>query len=397
MRIDVDVLVIGGGPVGCTAARFAALGGTRSLIVEKRSEIGSPVRCGEGIAPDIFDEIGIVKDPRWVRNTVDGARFISPAGHMWVIEGEAVSEEVGLVIDRDKFDKVIALNALDAGAKLMLRTHIEELIVDEGRVTGARGKYMGEEIVITAKVVVAADGYESVLAGQAGIDTRLESKDVETCLQYTLGGVVNQDRYCDFYFGDSIVPGGYIWIFPKSATEVNVGLGLLLSKVEKKGAVKEYLDGFIEDHPVLSKGSAISMVAGGVSVSMPIKTTVADGFMVVGDAARMVDPLSGGGLANGMLAAKIAGEVAAKAVQRGNSSVEALSEYDTLWRKRLEEKMYRNYMAKELLLKQSDETVDKVIETLGNTKMEEVGTFEIIQAIAEKHPDVVREIEKYFL
>ncbi len=397
MKMDTDVLIIGGGPVGCTAARFAALGGARTLVVEKRSEIGSPVRCGEGIAPDIFDEIGIKKDPRWVRNTVDGARFISPAGHMWVIEGEAVSEEVGLVIDRDKFDKVIALKALDAGAKLMLRTHVEELIINDGKVTGAKGKCMSEEIIISAKVVVAADGYESVIAGQAGIDTRLESKDVETCLQYTIGGVVNQDRYCDFYFGNSIVPGGYIWIFPKSATELNVGLGLLLSKVEKKGAVKEYLDVFIKNHPVLSKGSAISMVAGGVSVSMPMKNTVAEGFMVVGDAARMVDPLSGGGLANGMLAAKIAGEVAAKAVQRGDVSVEALEEYDALWRKRLEEKMYRNYMAKELLLKQSDETVDKVIETLGNTKMEEVGTFEIIQAIAEKHPDVVREIEKYFL
>jgi len=224
MRIDTDVLVIGGGPVGCTAARFASLGGARSLIVEKRSEIGSPVRCGEGIAPDIFHEIGIMKDSRWVRNTVDGARFISPAGHMWVIEGEAVSEEVGLVIDRDKFDKVMALKALDTGAKLMLRTHVDELIVNEGRETGGRGISMGEEICIAAKVVVAADGYESVLAGQAGIDTRLKSKDIETCLQYTLGGVVNQDRYCDFYFGKSIVPGGYIWIFPKSATEVNIGL-----------------------------------------------------------------------------------------------------------------------------------------------------------------------------
>jgi digeranylgeranylglycerophospholipid reductase len=124
---------------------------------------------------------------------------------------------------------------------------------------------------------------------------------------------------------------------------------------------------------------------------------VADGFIVVGDAARMVDPLSGGGLANGMLAAKIAGEVAAKAVKSGNVSAETLAEYDTSWRKRLEEKMYRNYLTKELLLKQSDETVDKVIETLGNTKMENVGTFEIIQAIAEKHPDVVKEIEKFFI
>lgn len=391
-----NVLVVGGGPVGCIAAKFSAQGGASTLIAEKRREIGIPVRCGEGIAPDFFDEIGLVKDGTWIRNNVEGARFISPAGHIWVVEGEAVSEEVGLVIDRDKFDKTVAMQALDAGAKLMLRTHIEDLIIEENRVVGASGIHMGEKILIRANIVIAADGFESLLASRAGIDTRLAKKDIETCIQYTMAGVTNRAKYCDFYFGNRIVPGGYIWIFPKSETEVNVGLGLLLSKIDKKGVVKELLDAFIANHPDLKKGSPISMITGGVSVSMPIERTTADGFMVVGDAARMVDPLSGGGLANGMIAGKIAGEVAARAVREKNYSGFFLKEFDRRWRERLEEKMYRNYMAKEMLLRQTDETMDKVIATLGSTKMDEVGTFEIIQAISEKHPEVMREIEKFF-
>ena len=397
MRQDVDVLVVGGGPVGCTAARFAAQGGARTLIVEKRHEIGSPVRCGEGLAPDFFQEIGITKDPGWLRNTVEGARFISPAGHIWVVEGEAVSEEVGLVIDRDKFDKSMALHALNSGARLMLGTHIEELMIDQGKVEGGHGTSMGEKITIGAKVVVAADGYESTLAHQAGLDTRLARSDVETCLQYTMGGVKSQAKYCDFYLGNAIVPGGYVWVFPKNENEVNVGLGLLLSKVGKVGMVQECLDSFVRGHPVLSRGSPISMIAGAVSVSMPLEKTFKDGLLVVGDAARMVDPLSGGGVANGMLAAMMAGKTAAKAVRLGDTSEDILGEYDVLWRKRLEEKFYRNYMAKELLLKQSDDTIDKVIETLKETRMEEVGTFEIIQAISEKHPELVKEIENLFM
>ena len=396
-KLEVDVLVVGGGPVGCTAARFAAEGGARTLMVEKRQEIGSPVRCGEGIAPDFFHEIGIRKDTRWLRNTVEGARFISPTGHVWVVEGKAVSEEVGLVIDRDKFDKSMAIYALDSGAKLMLRTHIERLIINNGNVEGAGGIAMGEEIAIRAKVVIAADGYESTLAPQAGIDTRLKKSDIETCLQYTLGGIKSQNKYCDFYFGHAIVPGGYVWVFPKGENEVNVGLGLLLSKVYEKGMVKKCLDSFINDHPVLSRGSTISIVAGAVSVSMPLEETVRNGLIVVGDAARMVDPLSGGGIANGMIAAKIAGTTAAKAVRVGNANDVILREYDELWRNRLEEKFYRNYMAKELLLKQSDDTINKVIGTLEGTKMEEVGTYEIIQAISEKHPEIVKEIEALFL
>jgi len=126
LRVEkTDVLVVGGGPVGCIAAKFSAQGGARTLIAEKRREIGIPVRCGEGIAPDFFAEIGLEKANIWIRNNVEGARFISPAGHIWVVEGESISEEVGLVIDRDKFDKAVAMQALDAGAGLMLRTHIE--------------------------------------------------------------------------------------------------------------------------------------------------------------------------------------------------------------------------------------------------------------------------------
>lgn len=396
-KLKTDILIIGGGPVGCTAGRFAALGGADVIIAEKRQEIGSPVRCGEGIAADIFPEIGLEENEQWIRNRVEGARLISASGNIWTVEGKDLADEVGMVIDRDKFDKDVAAWALSAGARIMLQTSMDELMVENGQVRGCRGTCSGENITITAGIVIAADGYESTIAHQAGLDTKLDRKDVETCLQYTLGGVDHQTKYCDFYLGGKNVPGGYIWVFPKSRTEVNVGLGIQLSRIEQKGMVKKYLDRFVKQHPVLKEGSPISMVGGGVSVSKPMKKTISPGFMVVGDAARMIDPLTGGGLANGLIAARWAGKVGAEAIKKGDKSESLLQKYETGWRNQLEEKMYRNYMAKELLLKQSDETVDNILHTLGTTKMEEVGTFEIIQAISEKHPEVMKQIEKYFL
>ena len=391
-----DVIVVGAGPAGAVAARYAAEGGAEVVILEKRPEVGVPVRCGEGLAPDFFREIGIETSPDWIRNRVKGARFISPEGHIWTIEGEYVSDEVGLVVDRDRFDKMLAEKAIKAGAKLHLNCRVTGVIMRDGVVSGVRYRKDGLNGEIRCSVLIAADGYESRVAWWSGVDTVLDPGDICTCFEYTLAGANVSPDYCDFYFGSNMAPGGYVWMFPKGGNVANVGLGLLLSRVDSPGSPRRYLDEFISSHSVFREASPINTIAGGVSVSRPVECTVTDGLMVVGDAARMVDPLTGGGVANACIAAKIAGEVAARAIRDKNGSKEFLMAYDTAWRERLEEKMYRNYMAKEFLLKQTDETVDRVVEALGSTTMEEVGTYQILAAISERCPDVLREIEEFY-
>jgi digeranylgeranylglycerophospholipid reductase len=109
----------------------------------------------------------------------------------------------------------------------------------------------------------------------------------------------------------------------------------------------------------------------------------------------MIDPLTGGGIANGCIAGKICGEVAAEAVHAGNPSKELLQKYDKGWRARLEEKLYRNWLAKEKLVTLSDETFDKIVDALQGTKLEKLSVHNILKAVNAKYPEVTREFEAF--
>ena len=125
----------------------------------------------------------------------------------------------------------------------------------------------------------------------------------------------------------------------------NVGLGVQSDMAE--GPALNYLNRFIERWPHLSPGSPVTLIAGGVPVALPPPRLVTDGLMLVGDAARQVDPLTGGGITNGMSAARMAAEVAFKALDEGDSSAERLSAYERAWRAELGRRMARNYRLKE--------------------------------------------------
>ncbi|MGI0151262.1 MAG: NAD(P)/FAD-dependent oxidoreductase, partial [Thermoplasmata archaeon] len=211
---------------------------------------------------------------------------------------------------------------------------------------------------------------------------------------YRMTGVDADERYCDFYLG-SCAPGGYVWIFPKGDGVANVGIGVQVSQIKDPAEAKSYLDRWIGRHPGYAKGKTIDIVGGGVSINAPIKQSVTDGFMLVGDAARMIDPITGGGIANGCIAGKICGEVAAQAVQVGDSSRAFLEAYDKGWRARLEEKLYRNWLAKEKLVSLPDETFDKVIDALQGVKLGKLNVHNILKAVHEKYPEITREFSAF--
>jgi len=391
--LKTDVLVIGAGPAGSMTAKWAAKHGASVLMIEKRQEIGSPVRCGEGMSKDWLPEVGI-KPGRWVNVEVEGARIFSPNETVFEINEKHAGNEVGYVVERDEFDKQLAIDAANAGVEVRLKTAATGILKEEGKVVGAKVKQFGTSFDVRAKVTVAADGFESQVGRWAGISTNIALKDMDSCLQYRMTNVDCDVRFCDFYLG-KVAPGGYVWIFPKAEGLANVGIGVQVSQIKSMAEPRDYLDRWIDKHPAYSKGKKIDMVGGGVSISPPLKQTVADGFMVVGDAARMIDPLTGGGIANGCIAGKICGTVAAKAAQSGDASKEALLEYDRGWRARLEEKLYRNWLAKEKLCSLSDETFDKVVDALKDVKLQKLNVHNILKAVRDKYPEVTKEFEAF--
>jgi digeranylgeranylglycerophospholipid reductase len=391
--LTTDVLVVGAGPAGSMTAKWAAKSGARVLMIEKRQEIGSPVRCGEGMSKSWIEEVGI-KPGRWINLEVEGARIFSPSGRVLEINEKHAGNEVGYVVERDGFDKQLAIDAGNAGVDLMLKTAATGVIKEDGKVVGVKAKTFGDSFTIRSKVTIAADGFESQVGRWAGIPTNLALRDMDSCLQYRMTNVDCDVRYCDFYLG-KVAPGGYVWIFPKAEGLANVGIGVQLSQIKTPAEAKKYLDAWIAKTPAYAKGKTIDIVGGGVSISKPLAQTSADGMMIVGDAARMIDPLTGGGIANGCIAGKICGEVAAQAALAGTPTKEFFQAYEKGWRSKLEEKLYRNWLAKEKLCTLSDETFDKVVEALEGVKLEKLTVHNILKAVRDKYPEVTKEFAEF--
>lgn len=393
MAMKYDVVVVGAGPAGSMAAKFASQGGAKVLMIEKRQEIGSPVRCGEGLAKSSVIKIGIKPDKKWIAHEVKGGKIISPDGTTIFLEDRMAGGEVGYVIHRDIFDEELAKDAARAGTDIIVKCSATDVIKEGGAIKGIKAHHMGENLEIRADLVIGADGFESQVARWAGIDTKLAPADVMTCYEYLMVGL-DIDSTCNyFYVGPYYAPGGYVWIFMKGEDIANVGLGMQLSKVKEPGDPRRYLDLFVKRHPHIAKGKIVEKIAGGVSVGAPIDQTVADGIMLVGDAARHIDPLTGGGIQNGCVAGRIAGQVAAKAVKAHNTSKEFLMEYDKGWRADFEDKMWRNYIAKEKYVSLSDETINHVMHAIEGYDFKDLNTMEVLKAVSEKYPNIAKEFE----
>jgi digeranylgeranylglycerophospholipid reductase len=386
-RMETDVLVIGAGPSGSMAAKFAARGGARTLLIEKRQEIGSPVRCAEGVALNWMKECDVVLDSKWVACTPQGARLFAPNGAVALVTAERAGDEVGVVVERTLFDKALAQQAAEAGTHIRLKTSASNTIMQNGAVCGITGKMMGEDIEIRSQVTIAADGFESQVARWSGLDTSLKPNDIISALQYRLCNIQNDDRYCDFYVG-SCAPGGYIWSFPKGHGIANVGIGIPATKLSAPSQVKTYLDRWISEHPEYADGQILEIVAGGVSINKPLSQTTADGLMLAGDAARVINPLTGGGIVHACITGKLAGEIAASAIRQGNSSKSFLGKYEKAWRDRFEKRLKRNWLVKEKLHAFDDNDFNRIVETVAEENPS-ISTLSLLMALTRKHPDLV--------
>src|SRR3990172_4172211 len=193
-------------------------------------------------------------------------------------------------------------------------------------------------------------------------------------------GVAGSPRYNDIYLG-SRAAGGYAWVFWKGPDVANVGIGVDLSKIRDRADAKRYLDDLIARTTNRAKGEVIEEVAGAVSVSMPLERTAAPGVMLAGDAARMIDPLTGGGILNGCLAGRIAGEVAGEAVAASDFGATFLNRYEGGGRERLEDDLYRNYLIKERLLGLDDERISRIVRALEDAGLREVSAAAVLEAL----------------
>ena len=384
--MEYDVVIVGSGPAGSVTARFAAEAGAKVLVIERRREVGVPVLCGEGISRKI-DKWHMLEGTRWIAGRMDGARIYSPDRTCVTLSAERAGNETGYVVYRDIFDQELARLAMKAGAKFMMNTKATGLIKDKEKIKGVKAKHFDDDFEIKADIVVGADGVESKVGQWAGIDTTLKPKDLETCCQYTLSNIDCKDAYCDFYLGREIAPGGYVWVFPKGKDVANVGIGILAS-LSESGLAKKLLDRFIEKDPRLKNAEPLRFLAGAVPVSNPVET-VRDNFILIGDAARHVDPITGGGLTHCLEGGKIAGETIGRAIKEQNFSKEFLNTYEEGWKNAFGQKIERNYIVKEIMLDMDDKTFNMIAHSLKDIKFDEISTLGLVKEVAKRHPTLM--------
>jgi digeranylgeranylglycerophospholipid reductase len=390
----VDILVIGAGPAGSSAAKHAALNGAEVLMIDKKSEIGVPKRCAEGVSKEGLKELGIETNPRWITKELNGIRMVSPNGTDVVLDEDKVKlPEAGYILERKVFDKFMAMDAARAGAQIMVKTLATGLERDGDQVI-VSAEHMGHEFEIQAKIIIAADGPESRVGRWAGLKTGTKPKNMESCAQFEMVNVEMEEPDCiEFHFG-SVAPGGYAWIFPKGDDIANVGLGILNTLTEK--TAYQHLLEFVDNCPATQNAQPVELNIGGDPVGGVIKDLVADNVLVVGDAAGMVNPLTGGGITSGMTGGRIAGEIAAKAVKNGKLSANSMKEYKNRCQEEVGESFKKYLKTKEYMLSLSDEELDSIAEAFQETDFDVINTSELIKKLVKVSPKALLKLGKIF-
>lgn len=375
-------MVVGAGPAGSMTAKAAAEAGLKVVMLEKRQEIGDPVRCAEGVSKASLKKL-VNPDPSWISAEVKGARIRAPDGTEIVISEDRAGAEVGYVLERKVFDRALAQKAAEAGAKVMVKTRALGLLWDEGVPAGVTAQFVGERFRIEAPLVIGADGVESKVGRWAGIDTALKPKDIETCAQFLVQDEKIDDDYCEFYLGNDTAPGGYVWSFPKGRGIANVGIGVLGSKSDP-GMPMRLLREFMKAR--FPDGKVLEVVVGGVPVSGPIERTVADGVILVGDAARQSDPITGGGIINAMDAGVMAGEIAADLVPKGEVDSGSLQVYEKRWRETIGKHISRNFAIKEFFVDLTDDDLNHLVHSLDGIDVAELNLRGLLKVLIRQNP-----------
>lgn len=390
MKNKYDVLVIGGGPSGAIAAKTAVEKGLTACLVEKRPAIGAPVRCAEGIGKEALHEF-IDPDPCWISAEMTGASIVAPDGFLMQLASELAGSKVGYILDRKIFDRELVWKAAEAGADIAVKTRASAPILENGCVKGAKIESCGAVMNVAADVVIAADGVESKFSRWCGVDTTVPVREIMSSVQYVLADIDIDPHSTVFYLGNEIAPEGYLWIFPKGERSANVGIGISGKKSGQGHRAKDYLDRFVKK--TFPRGKSIEYIAGGVSVCRPLPCTVADGLIITGDAARVVDPLTGGGIYNGMYTGRLAAEVAAGCIEKGDVSKNALMLYDKTWREsKMGKGIERNYHIKEYLIKQPDTKLNEIIHSVSKINLTEFTTLSLIKEIIRVNPKLMLEL-----
>jgi digeranylgeranylglycerophospholipid reductase len=356
-------------------------------MLEKDRDVGYPVRCGEAISKDGLEEF-IPPSDKFIASVIDSFSLNSPDGSEVVIP----LDETGYVLERRIFDYELAKIAAGKGVEILTRSYVNGLICENGKVSGVKFEFRGEPKEVRAKIVIAADGVESRVGRWAGLETHINFRDMECCAQVTASNIPVNKNKLYFYFGKDYAPHGYLWVFPKGDNTANIGVGVS-GEVGKKKSAHSFLNNFLSTK--YPNASILTSIAGGVPCSITLNKISAPGIMLVGDAARQVNPLTGGGIASGMIGGKIAGTIAGEAIVKNN--LNHIFTYDSTWHKRLGKRHEMFARIKNGIYNFSDKKFNSIAHAVLKVPEEKRSLAHIFKTALVNNPSLLVDITKIFV
>ena len=335
-----DVIIVGAGPAGTTAALYAHQLGLNCILLDKavfpRDKICGDALSGKSVR--IMRELNLLDEVEKLEGSeINRITFGSPSNKQFDInlQGTKNKDQItkGFVIPREIFDNYMFEKA-DAVTETRQGFSVKDLIIENDHVIGVIGKTKnGDEEEIRAPIVMGCDGSNSIVARKLGLYVmNMENTSVAVRCYYE--GVKGLTDQIELHYVKEVNPG-YFWLFPAGEGKANIGIGLSKSDMKKeKRTLRQIMDEVTQTEYFKERFSDAKQLERPVGWNLPLgsihRKNHGNGFMLLGDAAGLIDPFTGEGIGNAMVSGQYAMEIAAKCKKTGNFSESALAEYDVL-------------------------------------------------------------------
>jgi digeranylgeranylglycerophospholipid reductase len=339
-----DVIVIGAGPSGLNAAKILTKKGLDVLVLEKKREVGDHVICAGIVGEEAFSRFDLSEDA--VLKKIKEIKIISPNSNIICYEHP---DPFAYVVDRELFDRSIALNAGQIKLQIKCDNNVDDIVVDEESVqvrTSANGK---PHKMHAARVALIATGVNYNLHKKLGLGY---PRDFLHGVQAELD--LGHVDCTHVFLGKDIAAGAFAWLVPMGPETVRIGL---ITETDPEGCFRR----LIERHfPSRFKNLDKTRIQFKPIAQGLVSRTYGDRVLTLGEAAGQVKTTTGGGIYFGLLCSEIASRVLLKGFEKENFSKNILAEYEKSWKKALKKEIRFGYYARKICAKLNDNQIEKI-------------------------------------